>query len=456
LNTAFVSTPNTRVTESPLGDDEAPNNIVFGGDITYQMRAGYTVDTTWTRTFTRNGAAIAGFPTQSGSDVGSSTNPQLFANVTVPVGTAQPGDTFCTQINVAPGAGRLYSDGSRVITDSFNTDRSCITLVGRPYFKVFGDDVAVGGGSAACTSTAGQIAAFARRPDGVLGYNRGASAQYAIQALEQIEGFYSASTHTAYPAPLKGLTFANNDAAVFGGEFGQQYCGTDWFDASSRRGTAANITGTAFNLATMNGAIADRHFTYTDPDNTTSAYDLIVHSTAPITSSHAVYVDGDVFINSNIDYADTFTLDPAAPGLVTTKPYIALIVRGNIYIGPGVTQLDGLYVAQQFGSRADSGRIYTCAPLGAKPTDTATGATFPQCRNKLTVTGAMYARSVKLARSNGSQNKAVNGEGMGSANLAEEFVFRPDMYIGDLPFRTIPGTQSGSGYSFITSLPPIF
>jgi hypothetical protein len=164
-------------------------------------------------------------------------------------------------------------------------------------------------------------------------------------------------------------------------------------------------------------------------------------------SRHTVYVDGNVHIRNNIEY-------PAAyPG--NKPPNFTLVVRGNIYIHPSVTRLDGFYVAQPKSGQPNSGRIYTCATAPAALSGPAVysqcgASTTPGNARQLRVNGAFAAQKVVLNRSGYSlrdsiPTTATNSETAANSKAAEVFSFSPEMYLSPPVFQ--PGSVSG-GASF--------
>jgi len=117
-------------------------------------------------------------------------------------------------------------------------------------------------------------------------------------------------------------------------------------------------------------------------------------------------------------------------------------VKGNIYIAPGVTQLDGFYIAQASSGSATNGVIYTCAsaPFTAAPLNRNLQNT---CSTALTVNGSFNARQVWLLRTAGTL----------STTPAEKFNYVPELWLS-APFDNGLGGTSGD-YDSITSLPPV-
>lgn len=147
-------------------------------------------------------------------------------------------------------------------------------------------------------------------------------------------------------------------------------------------------------------------------------------------------VNGNVNITGNVVYG---------PHDMTNVPKFRLIVRGNIYIAPNVTQLDGWYVAQP-SSGTTGGVIWTCSN-GTEPlSDTYIRA---NCNNKpLTINGALTAKQVNLTRVN-------DGSGI-PGSPAETVNFSPEMVLGG-GFSDNGSTSSTSGtIQSLISLPPVF
>jgi hypothetical protein len=155
-----------------------------------------------------------------------------------------------------------------------------------------------------------------------------------------------------------------------------------------------------------------------------------------------VYVNGDVFIDTNILYN-------AAAMSSTNIPAFRLYAKGNIYVAAGVSELNGTYAAQL--GAANTGKLYTCGfrtgtsfriPTDAEMIDSTNG-----CGRKLTVYGALLAQTLKLLRTNGTLRSATSGEASSSANQAETIIFTPQVWL--------TGPRDDGGYNAITGLPPV-
>jgi hypothetical protein len=307
----------------------------------------------------------------------------------------------------------------------------CIRVVTRPYLKVYGGDIASGGGIEtapdACADNAnGAIVSWNKRNGG--GY-AGAGVQYAAFALDSISDFASAQGAGASAAAPSALSFGNTATNVtsgnFGGSFGSAPCIPDYYGQKpAGAGPLLPVVGVS---PLGSGSYARTGSTVIAGGNVNPGNRM------------TLYIDGDVLITGNITY----------PGNWSTSqiPLFQLVVKGNIYIASTVTQLDGLYIAQPDG--ATGGTIYTCAlgavlmPLG--------GPIYSACNNKLTVNGAFSAKNIEFLRTHGTLSQSAAGEPNSSNNIAEVFNFSPALWIP----QPAPGTGSADAYDAITSLPPI-
>ena len=343
-----------------------------------------------------------------------------------------------------------------------------------PYVRVYGNDVSVGGGFAPnCpTNSTGGIFTYMRPiSDQKPGGNSGSGAQLAAMALGKIEGFTSASLR-ALPGTTKppylpnGLTFANKGVTpatdsrspYLGGELSDDgRCAPDYFGETQypveNTSKITRISAPSLDLSTVDN---DKQTLFSN------GIDVTLTGQTSFNKHHTVYVDGNVFITSDIAYKTD-----AYGSLI---PSFALVVKGNIYIKNTVHQLDGLYVAQPTtnpdGSEiANTGNIYTCATgfgvlssnelfnnCGAKEfaaTDCDKAAAFRQ----LLINGAFIANRVILNRSVYSLRCSTYLEQVNISKAAEVFNFSPEMYLSPPVFS--PRSTSTSGeYDYITTLPP--
>ncbi len=227
-------------------------------------------------------------------------------------------------------------------------------------------------------------------------------AEYGAFALDRITGFGSSSKVLVGSGALGGanrqLTFANSEPDVSKlGYYGQaQHCITDYISQYSSAPTLAPGT---YNVGTrgsgawrVNGA-------------------LTISGTMPAGGQQVYYATGNVTINSNLVYPATYANQAAIPSLL-------IITTGNINVGPGVTQLDGIYIAR--GNGTTTGLFNTCFPKTEPASVSNTCNTSP-----LVVNGSVAAAKLDLFRSFGATGNTA-GERQSSA---EQFYFSPEVYL---------------------------
>ncbi len=313
----------------------------------------------------------------------------------------------------------------------------------QPFFVVRGGDVAAsvvdaptgcqGWGPITAPPGSVPIAAWNNGTSG-LG-NAGAGTNLAAFSRGQIRRFASAQGRNTFPRPTSELSFSS---IVFGDLFGgvltySRPCPTDY--AATRLATTTSpIAGTTTVPSTNNAYYASSN--------------LVINSGGPpitigLNSRPVFYVDGDVYINSNIQLA-------SGAATIAQLPNFYLVVKGNIWIAPSVTQLDGVYIAQPSGA-ANSGRIYTCSlrfgGINLPPTAGMLSNSGVCRTNQLTVNGAFLAKELKLYRTNGS---------IIANNPAEIFNVTPSTWLAvPCAISGCSATGNADGYDAITSLPPV-
>lgn len=317
----------------------------------------------------------------------------------------------------------------------------------KPYLKVYGNDISAGGdfntAPDKCNASANKasILAFARN-NGVGG--PGASTQLAAYALGQIWEFSSAASSPGAPAvPPKGLTFGNYaSTATYGGEGGQYRCITDYFSVVS-----ANIPSAEQNVSggSSGGTPIDLGATAQGRYKVTTTTPVRLTNTANVSGTHALVIDGDVYIGDDgITYAGGATS-------VQNLPSVYIIAKGNIYIAMNAAQINGVLIAQPRDD-GTKGKIYTCANANGTSLIISTINYF--CDQKLTVNGAFIAQNIKFWRSNGTLSASSFNEASGSGNIAESFNPSPELYLTAPP--ALKKANSGSRtYDSVTSLPPV-
>jgi hypothetical protein len=142
-------------------------------------------------------------------------------------------------------------------------------------------------------------------------------------------------------------------------------------------------------------------------------------------------VDGNVTITSNIAY-------PASFASAAEIASVLIIAKGNIYVNPGVTQMDGIYISR--------GTFYSCWPK-SEP------ATISTCNSRLTVNGSVMANNTDLFRTGGSDG----GTPAARKASAETFNLSPEIFIYNALNKNV---YDGSITTLTTSntreLPPRF
>lgn len=267
----------------------------------------------------------------------------------------------------------------------------------------------------------------------------GASGQYGAFALGSIEGV-PASNYGFYSGAPSGsvndkLSFANSGLPsggnAWGGQFeggGTAHCVPDYFGTKQTNTTALANTST---LADVN-SLASGNYTV----NAGSGNYNISGGAVDSGKNIALFITGNVYISGNVTYA---LHNP------TNVPKFALVVQGNIYTAPGVSRLDGWYIAQPGSSgtlATNDGIIWTCHNItNSQVIDS--GFLNASCNNSLVVNGALVAKQVNFTRIAGN---------IGSGTVAETINYTPDMIIGG------PFFNASSSYTLdsLVSLPPVF
>ena len=371
-------------------------------------------------------------------------------------GNMQVGDRVCVTVSVSPANGELLGPSNMVSSSGSSTQSACSSAVENwPYSKIFGGDVVTGGGFGTC-SLGGVVRGRNTLP------SAGTSTQYAIFAANQVSGFSSAGLRdpsSSEPIPRKGLTFANDDSSLdYGGNFDSMLdmsCLPDYFGSDIYE-NAESVSG----LGNIRNRIAEPNDSPEEVEYLEASGNMTNFPPAGLEISNSsrkvLFVDGDITINRNITYDDSGWSDR------DEVPYFMLVAR-NIYIAPGVTQLDGVYVAQ--GDDSSAGRLVTCQADNI----------FNDCQNPLVINGSIVAEDIELTRTRGSLSNANVNEGregqnpfnvggcrwtsdasdagtLGGGSCAAEIIsFSPEMYLA-ISQLLVP--EESFDYDSYTILPP--
>jgi hypothetical protein len=392
---------------------------------------------------TINGRSFNGYrtvpsPVDTGSDPGYAAPPtgcpRVFAlnsNTTLVTETiaavpqSSTNKTLCRVLSVSPSTP----------TGGVRSTEVCVSIANKPYVRVYGGDTSAGNGFA--TTSPGACATNTQAA--IVGWNNenptysGAGVQFAALATKQIYDFASALGNTGGAPAGSGLAFANKTptGGTFGGTFGSLPCASNFFGT---KGTTIPTTSPV----NVSGMATDSYTATAPPGQAVRIAGNVGGGKKVV-----VYVDGDVLITGDIKFPGGWSIN--------NPPYFQLIVRGNIYISQGVTQLDGIYSAQPNGS--SGGIIYTCANpiLPAAAVSPGGGSMFTNCKNQLIINGAFVARQVQFLRVNGTlRQSAANEQGDATGHAAEVFNYNPAIWM-TMP----PGKGVTNDYDSITSLPPI-
>ncbi|GEM_PF-848957 len=319
-----------------------------------------------------------------------------------------------------------------------------------PFFTVEGGDIAAGPGfGAGCTeqSTPASITAYNLDNPAFGAYSYfGSGSQLGAFANGDVTHFVTDSTNVQannksvstngsttapYTSPT-GLSFSNSSAAAttYGGGFNRSsgWCVPDYEGQATATAAGApdySTTGTR---------------TYTLPANSTIG-NITVQPGARVT----LVVTGNVYINGNITYNESYTV---GAGDITPVPQFTLLIKGgNLYISNTVTTLNGFYDVQP--SSNNGGTLYTCASgLGADY-----GQNYNACNHPLTFYGAVSAAKLKLERTYGSLITA----GTAPNTPSERFVYTPELWLGNLVGPSCKDDPNSLGclYQAYTALPPV-
>jgi hypothetical protein len=356
-------------------------------------------------------------------------------NLTVPA-TAVVGNRICATISAVPSAG--FSDRTG-LNNTPVTDEFCVTVSNGPYLKVYGNDVWAGfefSNGTSCSPGRGLVESIGRAA-------AGASGEYAAFAMGNIDSFGTANSPLSHM-----MKFANTPTH---GSYGANRCVNDYYSLLAGQ--------SATNPQPLNGLINgnnpdDGQYLYSSSQST--------NGTNNYRKRQTILIDGNLTINGNIQYTGNYSRSDI--------PILVFVVRGNIFIDPNVTQLDGIYIAVPNGN--NSGIIDTCAvdnvvndydPLGAPANGSGT------CDDLLEINGSFIAQNIYFRRTSGGINEAATGnnvnqrcrhsvlEGGGNDErcAAETFRFSPEAYLAR-PFFDFGQPESYLQILQLRDLPPVF
>jgi hypothetical protein len=450
---------------SPSGKSEYP-----GASIGYETKlilhdVGGQVNVNTLSTFGKAGSAAS--PSFGWGAAGATPNPGsdvLAGSIGTP--TLAAGDQYCSNVAIEHNAGYISTSGPPVWADDASkafSSNSCMTIVNRPYFRVINGSIFSGGDFSGSSCTGGGVlASWVNNNGGPYG----SGAELSATALSRITGFPSANRSAGYTTLPAGstlgtrLTFANTGitgaspsaftigsySPQLGGFFGNAHCISEIPEPPDPQSLGSQ------NTVTLNGRASGAW------DNDVNT---IIDDGGPSTigsgKNVSIFVTGhDVYIKNDIIY------DTTGRAVYKDIPSFTLVVTGgNIYIDPGVKELNGIYVAKKSGG--NGGSIYTCGKVSGT-NFSAMGASelFDGCSDQLSIYGAFKANQVNLMRVYGTVRNPLLGTncskktGMvpttGSCG-AEVFYTTPEMFLANQAYDT--PSNGALRYDTFTSLPPV-
>ncbi len=416
---------------------DVPGSGTIGSLVSFSYNAAYDSPTFNPSNYATAGGTSRNVATGASASSGSPYRAR-FSNITADAGnhsgtvTASPagaGAITCTfgQTGAPPCFAKDPATG--------NCDFSGQSIEANPAIQAFRGDVIAGAPifeSGGCsTSGAGEVQTYNQ---GSSGSYKGSGGQLGVMSRGSIIEFVSASLRTASPTKPNGLSFSNTPTP---GNFAHLSLSctnyfSDYDDAvasTTNAGFIANALPTTFG--------AERILSHRG--------NLIIPGYSPFPGKITVYVNGDLSVIGNIQYTNGYAS-------VASIPNVRFIVRGNIYISPNVTRLDGTYIAMPVDA-ANGGAVFTCSPIGTSPEydelkDNCAKAT------PLRFYGSVLAKYIHLHRLAGTSNDANIGADYNDPTLTgETFVESPLHWI------VRPQTSGTAGqstkYESVTKLPPV-
>ncbi len=468
----FTLTPAAGI--DSLTDPQNPTSVIYDTSVTQQLGGDPTSPNEYTGTISSNVHSILNYlPVTGGSSTvsnvprsGSYGNASYQDTWPPPPATnpnpVQPGDQYCPVMTIDNATGWI-GPGGEVGGTPATDNGGCMTVVSKPYFKVYGSGITAGGAylsSGSCTAAGNGVLASWNDDSGTNpnpgggGPDYGASTQLNASALGNIVGF--ASAQTAFGRSPTDLSFANSGGVVIntnpssptlGGSFGGSHCLT------------APVTA---------GTTVTNSLPTTTGDYTHSGNLSLSAGNIPVGQNVTLYVTGDVYIGGDITYQGSGGgwAVASGPPLTSNVPSFTLVATGNIYIDPSVHELDGTYSSHPTG--ATTGKIYTCASgFSAMPL----ANVYNNCANQLTVYGSFIADQVVMGRTYGSLRDETpsspvtpnvkspcsgNGGIRSSPRVtcaAEVFDMSPELYLAAPSGGNT--TTTVQPFQAITSLPPV-
>jgi hypothetical protein len=334
---------------------------------------------------------------------------------------------------------------------------SCtLPITGISYFKALGGGVTSGESfksGAACSATpVAPLGGYTQHDvNSANSYAAGTGSQLLASASGFINGLVSgallAGASTPAPGSPDNLTVANASSGTYGygGDSGlTSDCLPDYYGSPS-----SNPAPPAPGDVDTGAVQAGSNKYYLSGNQTTAGFSV------PDGARDTIYINGNLYISGNVTYANSggWTQPSDIPALT-------LVVGGNIYVDPAVTELDGIYIAQPNGGVG--GIIDDCAQSTFHPV--LASNLYGSCNNQLVVVGSFIAKHIDLLRTYGSLKDALTTDSFSTSSSSctnqpalvttrtcagEIFELSPEVYLS-------PRSNNGAGdWQAITSLPPV-
>ena len=271
---------------------------------------------------------------------------------------------------------------------------ACVTIAKYPTVHFIGGDVSVGNPyqsqNATCSLRPGTGNIYTK----AISNDNGSIAEYAafvrgILRFQQsgADGFGTGSRPAISKSNAGQLSFANTESEL--GKFGSGDCITDYYQKFSGQIAKEASTG---------------EYTFGGGERKHFSGDVTIKASNVTKGSRTlILVDGNVTVDGNIQYADTYTNTSEVPSL-------AIIATGDITIKANVTRIDGVYSSKKAINTCDS-------PDGALSTDI--------CKEQLVVNGAILTDKLNLRRTYGA-------DGSNKSQPAEKFNYTTELLFNNV------------------------
>jgi hypothetical protein len=264
----------------------------------------------------------------------------------------------------------------------------------------------------------------------------GSWSQYGLFTIGNIDanfgsaGFLYQPNCAAFPQDTHERLKFSNTTTPFRGQFSSSHQLTRMRDYYEPHADFSNTIGATLDLSslTSEGVTNEGIYNYTVIDTAHDIAQVTLTASSPINKRLILIFDRDVYIDSDIKYADDM-------GSIYDIPSLTVISQSDIIINPGVHRIDGIYNAENtfhdcgkdlggdalgFEGSFASGRD-ECRQIGV------TGIGYPNDVG-LVVNGAIIANNTRFQRTNGTNTVTDN-------TPAELIRYNPTVYLSDFAYK---------------------